>query len=123
MRQRAVLGMAFPLGTAALVGQALTEAGVQILAASRWPAAMEALRHVPRPVGVAPDPLWEALGALQAWSDRQQPMLLQDRAQALSALWDSLDAIEGWPARLLDAMTEHLVYLLIVEHRRGSWLV
>lgn len=103
--------------------QALTESGVQLLAASRWPAAMDALRRVPRPVGVTPDPLWEALGAIQAWSGRQQPMLLQDRAQALSAVWESVGTFEGWPARLLDAMAEHLVYLLIIEHRRGSWLV
>lgn len=102
--------------------QALVEAGAQTIAADRWPAAMDALRCAPQPSGVAPDPLWEALESVRAWSD-QQPALLHDRAQALATLWDSLDDLEGWPVKLLDAMAEHLVYLLIVEHRRGVWLV
>lgn len=102
--------------------QALVEAGAQIIAADRWPAAMAALRDTPRPHGVVADPLWGALEHIRAWSD-QQPALIHDRAQTLATLWDSLDDLEGWPARLLDAMAEHLVYLLILEHRRGAWLV
>ncbi|MEI7768351.1 MAG: hypothetical protein WCI67_00100 [Chloroflexales bacterium] len=103
--------------------QALLEAGAQVLVSERWPAAMAALRAAPMPLVVAPDPLWSALETVRGWSDNQLPSLLYDRAHALAALWEMADTLDGWPAALLNAMAEHLVYLLIVEHRRGAWLV
>ncbi len=103
--------------------QALLDAGVHVLAADRWPTAMAALSNTPSAPELPADPFWHALGTIRDWSDLQLPTLLPDRAQALATLWDSLDTLDGWPAALLDAMAEHLVYLLLVEHRRGAWLV
>ena len=103
--------------------QALLDAGAHVLTADRWPMAMAALSNTPSSAEFPADPFWHALATMRDWSDRQVPALLPDRAQALAALWDSLNPLDGWPAALLDAMAEHLVYLLLVEHRRGAWLV
>lgn len=108
-------------GGAALL--ALLEAGAHILVADRWLTAMVTLRRIPPPPNLAADPLWAALATIHTWSDGRLPALLPDRAQALATLWETLDPLDGWPAALLGAMAEHLVYLLLVEHRRGAWLV
>lgn len=97
--------------------QALVEMGAQTLAADRWQAATRALRFAAPDQEAASDPLWEALAALRAWAD--QP----DGARASAPLPDRFGALDGWPARLLDAMAEHLAYLLAVERQRGSSLV
>lgn len=102
--------------------KALLEAGASTLAAERWATAMAALARATPPEGVMADPLWEALTTVRAWSDQRLPMLLKDRAEALAALWETLDQLDGWPATLLEAMAEHLLYLLTIEHRRGVWV-
>ncbi|MEI6777800.1 MAG: hypothetical protein WCK70_12950 [Chloroflexales bacterium] len=103
--------------------QALLETGAQVLLADRWSTAMLALRAASIPQGVAPDPLWHALETVRTWSDSRLPALIHDRAHALAALWETTDTLDGWPAALLNAVAEHLVFLLIVEQRRGVWLV
>ncbi|PDV97044.1 hypothetical protein [Candidatus Chloroploca asiatica] len=100
--------------------QALLEAGTSTLAADRWSTAMAALGRATAPEGVETDPLWEALTTLRVWTDHQVPVLLTDRAQALVALWETLDQLDGWPVTLLEAMAEHLLYLLSIEYQRGD---
>jgi hypothetical protein len=58
---------------------------------------------------------------LQEWTQRRD--LAEDRAAALAMLGGELQDLEGWPADLIAAMSEHLLFLLGVEQRRGAWLV
>lgn len=102
---------------------AMLDLGLQTLQADRWPVAMQALRETAMQVAAWPDPFSAALRTLVLWSDARLPTLIHDRAQALAVLWDDLELLDGWPAHLLDAMAEHLVYLLLIEYQRGRWLV
>jgi hypothetical protein len=108
-------------GGAALL--ALLEAGASVLRADRWPAAIAGLRSAPAPRDIEDDPIWVALDIVRTWADRRLPELADDRATALRALWNELQDLEGWPAGLIAAMSEHLLFLLGVEQRRGGWLV
>jgi hypothetical protein len=108
-----------PGGAAVL---ALLDVGAGTLAATRWPAAIDRLRAAPAPNN-AVDPIWVALDILQIWAQDRLPALADDRAAALWALREELQELEGWPAALIAAMSEHLLFLLGVERRRGAWLV
>jgi hypothetical protein len=121
-RQRETLANAAdrPGGIAML---ALLEAGVGTLRADRWSVAIQRLRSAPMPHGVEEDALWIALETIQVWAHDHLPELITDRAGALQALWEELQDLEGWPAALVAAMSEHLLFLLAVERRRGAWLV
>lgn len=102
---------------------ALVDTGAQTLAAERWSAALVALQDRVSSPQALPEPLEYALTTMQTWSDQRIPTLIDDRATALAVLWDDVAELDGWPAQLLDAMAEQLVYLLLVEYRRGAWLV
>jgi hypothetical protein len=101
---------------------ALRNMGAGILSAARWPAAIDQLRAAPASNN-EDDPIWVALDILQSWAQDRLPTLAEDRAAALRALGEELHALEGWPAALIAAMSEHLLFLLGVERRRGAWLV
>lgn len=109
-----------PGGTAIL---ALVEAGANTLAAERWSAALVALREQAEPPASLPAALEQALRTMHVWADQRLPTLIDDRAMALATLWDDIVTLDGWPGTLLDAVAEHLVYLLLIEQRRGAWLV
>jgi hypothetical protein len=101
---------------------ALLNMGAGTLSAARWPAAIDQLRAAPASNN-EDDPIWVALDILQIWAQDRLPTLADDRAAALRALAEELHALEGWPAALIAAMSEHLLFLLGVERRRGAWLV
>jgi hypothetical protein len=102
---------------------ALLDAGAGTLRADRWPAAIDGLRATSPPRGVEEDAIWVALEIVQTWASDRLPALVTERAAALRSLWVELEDLEGWPAALIAAMSEHLLFLLSVEQRRGAWLV
>jgi hypothetical protein len=118
--QRAAFASAAHLPGGASI-MALLDVGAGTLGATRWPAAIDRLRAAPA-LFSEDDPIWIALDILQIWAQDRLPALADDRAAALRALAEEVYALEGWPAALIAAMSEHLLFLLGVERRRGAWL-
>jgi hypothetical protein len=100
----------------------LLDVGAGTLGATRWPAAIERLRVAPG-LNADDDPIWIALDIMQIWAQDRLPALADDRAAALRELAEELCTLEGWPAALIAAMSEHLLFLLVVERCRGAWLL
>ncbi len=117
----------------------LIDLGRAALAASRWSEVVQTAAALPRlhaPPAVAPDPLWTAVIDLQDWLAAPAPTLLAESQTLARALWaEAQQLIEqnmddkpdepprlAWPADLLAAASEHLLFLIEIERRRGAWL-
>ncbi len=117
----------------------LIDLGRAALAASRWSEVVQTAAALPRlhaPPAVAPDPLWTAVIDLQDWLAAPAPTLLAESHTLARALWaeaqqlieQNMDGKPGepprlaWPADLLAAASEHLLFLIEIERRRGAWL-
>lgn len=117
----------------------LLDLGRAALAASRWSEVVQAtcgLSRLPTPPAVEPDPLWTAVIKLQDWLAAPAPTLLAESQTPAQALWDEAQQLTeqnmddkpdepsrlAWPADLLAAASEHLLFLIEIERRRGAWL-
>lgn len=109
-----------PGGSAML---SLLNMGTAVLEAFRWSDAVEHMRLVAEPDGIERDDLWQIVVTLQSHVRSIQPDLLSERLHHGRVLLDNVDDLDGWPSVLLEAVSEHLAFLLRIEQHRGAWLL
>ncbi|NJP07805.1 MAG: hypothetical protein HC837_20385 [Chloroflexaceae bacterium] len=102
---------------------ALLDTAVAALQSPRWSAAVQAMQGIPPVQGVVLDEIWLALAALHIWVHAREPMLFDDGDRYGQDLLAELQDLDGWPIGLLEAVVEHLHFLLLIEQRRGACLV
>lgn len=88
---------------------ALLDTASAVLGASTWPAALAAVQALPADPAPEPDDIQQALVQLRQIATADDDTALE-HAAALSATTPA-----GWSGSLLDATTEHLVFLLLLE--------
>jgi hypothetical protein len=100
----------------------LLDTGSAVLTAARWPAAAAALRALPAAyadTGMSDEP-----GALSQALHLIAGAAADDPAFAHSASTPTIDtttrSLTGWPQAMLDAITDHLVFLLTIEEQRAT---
>lgn len=117
----------------------LLDLGRAALAASRWSEVVQAtcgLSRPPTPPAVESEQLWTAVTKLQDWLAAPAPTLLAESQTLAKALWAEAQQLTeqnmdgkpdepprlAWPADLVAAASEHLLFLIEIERRRGAWL-
>gem|GEM_PF-2385045 len=100
----------------------LLDTGSAVLTAARWPDATAALRALP--TAHADTDMSDEPGAIYRALHLIAGAAADDPASTHSASTPPMDttswALTGWPQALLDAITDHLVFLLTIEEQRAT---